>query len=58
MSKPLGFGSPLLRDLEKKYGAKQSTKTVPIRENKDVAEFLEHKREAEKKTAEEKLVFK
>ena len=52
------FGSPLLKDLEKKYGSKQTTKTVPMRENKDISEFLESKREAEKKTAEENLVFK
>ena len=52
------FGSPLLKDLEKKYGSKQTTKTVSMRETKDVAEFLEQKREAEKKTAEENLVFK
>lgn len=58
MSKQISFGSPLLRDLEKKYGARQSTKTVPMREPEDVTAFLEQKREAEKRTSEENLVFK
>ena len=58
MPKPATFGSPLLKDLQKKYGSKQTTTTAKMRENKDISEFLETKREAEKKTAEEHLVFK
>ncbi len=58
MTKPVTFGSPLLKDLQKKYGSKQTTTTATMRENKDISEFLETKREAEKKTAEEHLVFK
>jgi hypothetical protein len=59
MSKPISFGSPiLLEKLEKKYGSQQTSQPVPIRQTQDVTVFLESKREAEKKTAEEKLFFK
>lgn len=59
MPKNISFGSPLLlKELKKKYGNKQTTKSVPMREARDISEFLESKREAEKKTAEENLVFR
>lgn len=58
MPSALTFGSPILNAIQKKYGSKQKTTTVSMRENKDVIEFLEQKWEAEKKTAQENLLFK
>jgi hypothetical protein len=40
MAKSMLFGSPLLRDLEKKYDDKQATKTVPMSKTQDVVVFL------------------